>query len=73
MLAAVGTLQRAREACANLKPLSHPMSPEELAQRARIIETVIRTRKLLQTLQGRADDLGEALARFKARREAMRA
>jgi hypothetical protein len=36
---------------------------------AKIIETVIRTRKLLQTLQGRADDLGEALERFKARRE----
>ena len=73
VLAAVQVLQHAREACANLKPLSHPMTPEELAQRAKMIETVIRTRKLLQMIQGRADDLSGALKRFKARREAIRA
>jgi len=73
VLAAVEVLQRARAACANLKPLGMELSPEELAQRARIIDTVIRTRALLQTLQARADDLGGALERFKARRAAMRA
>jgi hypothetical protein len=73
VLAAVKVLQHAREACANLKPLSHPMTPEELAQRAKMIETVIRTRKLLQAIQGRADDLSDALERFKVRREAIRA
>ena len=42
-------------------------------QRARMIDTVVRTRRLLQLIQSRADNLGEALARFKERREAMRA
>ncbi len=73
VLAAVQVLQYAREACANLKPLSHPMTPEELAQRAKMIETIIRTRKLLAALRARADDLSGALERFKTRREEMRA
>jgi hypothetical protein len=49
------------------------LTQAELEQRAQIIDTVVRTRKLLQVLQGRADDLEAALDRFKARREAMRA
>lgn len=73
VLAAVNVLQHARRACADLKPLGSPMTPTELEQRAQIIDTVVRTRKLLQLLQGRAEDLEVALDRFKARREAMRA
>jgi hypothetical protein len=73
VLAAVNVLQHARRACADLKPLGSPMTVAELEQRAQIIDTVVRTRKLLQLLQGRAGDLEFALERFKARREAMRA
>jgi len=73
VLAAVNVLQHARQACAGLKPLGSPLTQAELEQRAQIIDTVVRTRKLLQVLQGRADDLEAALDRFKARREAMRA
>ncbi len=49
------------------------MTPEELAQRAKMIDTIIRTLRLLQGLRGRAGDLGTALKRFKAPRDAMRA
>jgi hypothetical protein len=73
VLAAVQVMEHARKACAHLKPLDTPMSEAELLERARMIETVVRTRKLLQRIQNRADDLGEALQRFKERREAMRA
>lgn len=73
VLAAVEVLQHARAACANLKPLSYPLSGLELQQRAQIIDTVIRTRRLLKHLQTRSDDLEDALSRFKQRREAMRA
>lgn len=66
VLAAVNVLQHAREACANLKPLGSRMTAAELEQRARIIDTVVRTRRLLRLLQGPVDE-------FEARREAMRA
>lgn len=73
VLAAVQVMEHARKACVNLKPLDAPMSEAELVERARMIDTVVRTRRLLQLIQNRADNLGEALARFKERREAMRA
>lgn len=73
VLAAVNMLEHARKTCSNLKPLDAPMSEAELLERARIIDTVVRTRKLLARIQDRADNLGEALERFKQRREAMRA
>lgn len=73
VLAAVEVLQQARAACANLKPRGCPMSAQELEQRAKIIDMVICTRRLLKQLQTHADDLGSAQERFKAPREAMRA
>jgi len=73
VLAAVKLLQQAREACADLKPTGRELTPEELAQRAKIIETVIRTRKLLKLLQGRADERNKAVDRLEQRREAMHA
>ena len=73
VLAAVNVLEHARKACSNLNPLDAPMSEAELLERARIIDTVVRTRKLLARIQDRADNLGEALERVKQRREAMRA
>ena len=66
VLVAVNVLQHAREACANLKPLGSRMTTAELEQRARIIDTVVRTRRLLRLLQGPADE-------FEARCEVVRA
>jgi hypothetical protein len=73
VLAAVNVMQRARDACADLKPLDHPMTDEELQQRAEMIDKVIRARRKLQLLRDRAEALEGALGRFKSRREAMRA
>jgi hypothetical protein len=73
VLAAVNIMQRARDACADLKPLTHPMTPEELQQRAEMIDKVIRARRKLQLLRDRAEALEGALGRFRARREAIRA
>jgi hypothetical protein len=73
VLAAVEVLQHARVACSNLRPLGYPLSEQELEQRARIIDTVIRTRRLLKQLQTRTDDLGDAGVRFEQRREAISA
>ena len=57
VLAAVNVLQHAREACADLKPLGSTMTSAELEQRARIIDTVVRTRRLLQLLQQQCTDV----------------
>ena len=56
VLAAVGRLQHARAACAGLKPAGFPMTAQEHAQRAALIATVVRTRRLLHALQQRIDD-----------------
>jgi hypothetical protein len=73
VMAAVSVMERARDACANLRPLSSPMTLRELEQRAEMIAKVIRARAKLQQLRNRAEVLESALIRFKARREAMRA
>lgn len=58
VLVAVRRLQESRASCVVLKPSYARLSQDELAQRARIIDTVVRTRKLLQSLQTREDELG---------------
>jgi hypothetical protein len=73
VLAAVEVLQHARVACATLKPQSYPLSEQERQQRARIIDTVIRTRRLLKQLQARTDDPDDGLARFEQQHEAVSA
>jgi hypothetical protein len=73
VLAAVEVLQHARVACSTLKPLNYPLSKQEREQRAQIIDTVIRTRRLLKQLQARTDDTCDATMRFEQRREAMSA
>ena len=70
VLAAVSVMTHARNACARLNPLSDPMTLRELQQRADMIDKVIRARSKLQQLRHRAATLEDALARFKARREA---
>ncbi|MEO7430557.1 MAG: hypothetical protein ABIR62_00635 [Dokdonella sp.] len=72
VMAAVSVLQEARSACADLHPLSFPMTDRELQQRAEMIDKIIRARRKLQLLRDRAEALEDALGRFKARREAMR-
>lgn len=57
VLAAVRQLQETRASCAALKPVYARLSEVELAQRARIIETVVRTRNLLRSLQTRDGEL----------------
>ena len=57
-------------ACAQLNPLSEPLTLLELQQRADMIDKVIRARSKLQQLRNRAAMLEDALVRFKARREA---
>lgn len=72
VMAALNVLQEARTACANLLPLSFPMTDRELHERASMIDKVIRARRKLRLLRDRAEALESALGRFKARREAMR-
>jgi hypothetical protein len=73
VMAAVNVLERARVASRHLHPLDTPMTSAELQQRADMIAKVIRARSKLQQLRNRAEALEGALARFKQRREAMRA
>jgi hypothetical protein len=70
VLAAVNVMTHAQNACARLNPLSNPLTLLELQQRADMIDKVIRARSKLQQLRNRAAMLEDALARFKARREA---
>ncbi|RYD15258.1 MAG: hypothetical protein EOP90_09990 [Lysobacteraceae bacterium] len=66
VLVAVNLLQHARKACADFRPLGSPMTPMELEQRERIIDTVVRTRRLLQSLQANADARGAQQVRSQA-------
>jgi len=70
VLAAVNVMHHAKSACAKLNPLSAPLTLLELQQRADMIDKVIRARSKLLQLRNRAAMLEDALARFKARREA---
>ena len=70
VLATVGMLQDARAGCADLKSAGFPMTARALEQRATIIATVVRTRRLLRALQSQPDDLRSAL---RSRPLAMRA
>ena len=63
-------MHHAKRACAQLNPLSEPLTLLELQQRADMIDKVIRARSKLQQLRNRAAMLEDALVRFKARREA---
>ncbi|WP_306582050.1 hypothetical protein [Dokdonella sp.] len=57
VMAALRRLQATRASCAAIRPVYAKLSAEELAQRARIIDTVVRTRNLLRSLQTRDDEL----------------
>ena len=70
VMAAVAVMEHARNACANLSPMGLPMSQAQIEHRARVIAAVINASRKLQQLRDRAVSLEDALARFKARREA---
>ncbi len=67
--AAVNALQAVSAICADLAPLSMPLSDEQLRQRARLIHSVLRARERMQVLRDRAEALAGALARFRNRRD----
>lgn len=70
VLAAVSVMTHAQSVCSRLQPTSAPMTRHEIRQRAEMIDKVIRARSKLQQLRNRAAALEDALARFKAQRQA---
>lgn len=73
VLSAVNVLRHARDASLELRPLSYPMTDEELQARALLTARVIETRAKLEHLRNRAVDLQQSLERFKARRAVLAA
>lgn len=67
--AAVNSLQSVRVICNDLLPLNHPMTAQQLHQRAKLIHHVLMTRNRMQLLRDRAEALSGALNRFRDRRE----
>jgi hypothetical protein len=67
--AALTALENMKTICADLAPLDTPMSPQQLEQRAQLIHGILRTRQQMQLLRDRAVNLGEALQRFRQRRD----
>lgn len=65
--------QYARDACANLCELGELTQSGDLLARAQLIHAAIDTRRRFKALAARSQDLRDALDRFKARREAIRA
>lgn len=66
--AAVNALQGVSVICRNLAPLSSPMDEEQLRQRARLIDSVLRARRQMEMLRNRAVQLAASLDRFHQRR-----
>jgi len=69
---AVNSLNAVRSICADLAPLSMPMTDEQLRQRAQLIHSVLRARQRMQLLRDRAVTLSDALERFRMRRAEIR-
>ncbi len=67
--AAVNALHNVTAICRNLAPLSAPMDEEQLRQRARLIDSVLRARRQMELLRNRAVQLALSLDRFRLRRQ----
>lgn len=67
--AALTALENMKTICADLAPLDTPMTEQQLEQRAQLIHGILRTRQQMQLLRDRAVNLGEALQRFRQRRD----
>lgn len=61
-------LGQAREEAATLPPLSTLRTTRDLAERARIIRSVMNARDLFRQAHERAEGLSEALVRFEQRK-----
>jgi hypothetical protein len=72
-MAAISLMNRAQDACRNLRPLSCALTPGELQGRAEIVARVIRARAKLQLLRDRSRALENAVMRFKEQQETIRA
>ena len=70
--AATNALQTVTAICADLMPLNTFMTDEQRLQRAKLIHSVLMTRKRMQLLRDRAEALSGALNRFRDRREEIR-
>ena len=66
---AVNSLHVVSLICQDLIPLDQPMTDEQRAQRAMLIQSVILARKRMLLLRDRAEALAGARARFRDRRE----
>lgn len=67
--AALTALENIKTVCADLASLDTPMTERQLEQRAQLIHGILRTRRQMQLLRDRAVNLGEALQRFRERRD----
>lgn len=56
----------------DLIPMDQPMSTEQLEQRARLIRTILETRRRIQSMRQRTETLNEALEAFRDRQEQIR-
>lgn len=65
---AVNSLLSVRAICNDLLPLHMPMTQEQQRQRAKLIHSVLLTRRRMQLLRDRAEALSGALNRFRDRR-----
>lgn len=66
--AAVNAMQGVSAICRDLAPLSMPMDDEQLRQRARLIDSILRARRQMELLRNRAAQLAASLDRFHQRR-----
>jgi hypothetical protein len=56
----------------DLIPMDQPMDKEQLEQRARLIRTILDTRRRVQSMRERTEALNEALEAFRDRQEEIR-
>jgi flagellar hook-associated protein FlgK len=73
VLSALNVLERARDVSTKLPNLSEPMTDAELQLRAELTARVIEAHTKLRQIKALTQDLQQALERFKAAQEAMRA
>lgn len=57
---------------ADLIPMDQPMSTEQLEQRARLVRTILETRRRVQSMRERTEALNDALEAFRDRQELIR-
>jgi len=56
----------------DLIPIDQPMDEEQLKQRARLIRTILETRRRVQSMRERTEALNDALEAFRDRQDQIR-